>query len=218
MKFDVGTDDEIKKMANKYLNDYNIANEPINKKTRQIDTQKYMYQQMKEKGIENTDVERLLEFVIEDCQKQYILKTGIETKTGFIVALWSAICLFIMDKNIIAELWKFISADNIGMELGAVFLIGMLVISLFGSLFLMFKILSKRKYYRLRFEDKDYLMRKAVDDKEISISQEVDAYLNLWKKNDSVITDMSNQLDILLYFMFAFISISFISYFLLLFM
>lgn len=218
MKFDVGTDDEIKKMANKYLNDYNIANEPINKKTRQIDTQKYMYQQMKEKGIENTDVERLLEFVIEDCQKQYILKTGIETKTGFIVALWSAICIFIMDKNIIAELWKFISADNIGMELGAVFLIGMLVISLFGSLFLMFKILSKRKYYRLRFEDKDYLMRKAVDDKEISISQEVDAYLNLWKKNDSVITDMSNQLDILLYFMFAFISISFISYFLLLFM
>ena len=213
MKFDVGIDDEIKKMANKYLNDYNISNEPINKKTRQIDTQKYMYQQMKKKGIENTDVERLLEFVIEDCQKQYILKTGIETKTGFIVALWSAICIFIMDKNIIAELWKFISADNIGIEIGAVFLIGMLVISLFGSLYLMFKILSKRKYYRLRFEDKDYLMRKAVDDKEISISQEVDAYLNLWKKNDSVITDMSNQLDILLYFMFAYISISFISYF-----
>lgn len=57
----------------------------------------YIYRQLKGKSIENTDYEMLLHYMYEDMKQQYTRKSQIETRAGFLMALWGILFSIVCD-------------------------------------------------------------------------------------------------------------------------
>ena len=66
-----------------------------------IERQWYISQKMKEKGIDNTGIETLLNFIISDIDKQYAMKQDIENKAGILIALLGVMTTIFFQKGFI---------------------------------------------------------------------------------------------------------------------
>ena len=191
------------------LNDYDIDQESVNVKRKQIETQKYVCDKMKEKGIEGTDVERLIDLLREDSHTQYDFKTSLENRAGFITALWSAISVVIMDKDVIKTLYtNYIDKHNIM----PMILLGAIIISMVVSLFFIIKVLKNQNYCTLQFSNKDEILHRVVDDKEASTTQLLDSLLNVWEFNEKVVDMKAKNMNYLIASMSVFIVCIIISF------
>lgn len=184
------------------LNDYDIDQESVNVKRKQIETQKYVCDKMKEKGIEGTDVQRLMDLLREDSHTQYDFKTSLENRAGFITALWSALSVVIMDKDVIKILYTNYKNEN---SIISIILLSGIMISMLVSLFFIIRVLQNQSYCTLQFSDKDEILHRVVDDKEASTAQLLDSLLNVWKYNEKTVGMKAKNMNYLIVSMSIFI-------------
>lgn len=180
---------ELEAIFKKYANDYDIDKEQINEKQKNIDIERYAYFQLHKKGLENTNIERLLDITIGESKKQYEIKQSIETRVGLLLALWGVLISALIQKNIPASNVYIISAPMVHMAYKVfvvIVLVGQVLFGLF-SLFFTYKTLKSYGYHTLSLKDKEQNFKGAVDDKYISLIQLLDSYTYCYINNSGAI-------------------------------
>lgn len=186
---------EIEKRFDEYCENYNTGDKWIN-----VEHQKYVYNRLHEKDLENTNIERLLEITMEDVKEQSNVKQSIENRAGLLMALWGVLFTILLeeDKKVIKVLTDNIS--YIGKEpvilnsvWGVVSIIVIIGLIIFGvlSLAFLYRSINTKIYMNFNFEDKERNYKTAVDDKYLSIVSMLDEYTNVWRFNDYILTQKS---------------------------
>lgn len=162
--------------------------EELEDKKKNVEREWYVYTKLHEKGIENTNIEKLLDLVIQDIQHQYSVKQDTENKIGFITALWGVTVSAVITSNLPARLIEI--TCNCGTcllyNLFSMFALCGLVITGLWSLFLIGKAMIKGGYGKYLFYDKEVNFRCAVDDKYISMTRLLEGNTTVWKRNEDI--------------------------------
>lgn len=196
------------KYANKYNSDIETKCE--------IDREWYVYKKANEKGLENTNIEKLLDMVLDDIQHQYAVKHDIESRVGFALALWGVLVVAILEKDLFIQCIKQINDSSNSMWFKFFCCISFLglILSVIVTLILIIATLRTNKYNRpLYGEDKDKYFRCAVDDKLMSLVHLLDTNINVWKHNERTNQKKSKIFDfsiLAIGVMIAFIILSYI--------
>lgn len=196
----------------KYYNNYDNLSSSCEIE-HQISRQKYIYKKLIEKGVENTNIEKYLDILMDDINHQYAMKQDAENKVGFMLTLWGVILTAILSTDMIN-----IVVNNIfTSELSAwhrVFSAGCfitLLISGVVSLFFMYKIF-KTNYSKFDFSNKEAHFKCMVDDKLMSLVSLVDTNTNVWIKNEDANEDKAKYLKKLIAFMSIYIISTIVCY------
>lgn len=174
-------DEEI--IFDKYAHKYGISKGVTNEN---VDRQRYVYSALNSKGIDNTAVERLLDLTISDINHQYTMKNAMESKTGFLVALWGVLLGIVLNNKLHITLISEISSDSSTLAwsgLNVFVLLGLIVTAL-GALVQIAQTLLAGKYFYYKFDNKEVNFKCAVDDKNMMFTKLLDANTNAWKKNE----------------------------------
>lgn len=192
-------DTELEDIFNKYANDYDI-NYDIGEAQKNIAIEKYVYYGLHDKGLENTNVERLLDITISESRMQYDIKQSIETRVGLLLALWGVLISALMQLNIPLNNVHIMS--DLLAHMGYRIIAGITLVgqALFGvsSLVFTFITLKSYGYSTMSLRDKEKNFKGAVDDKYISMVQLLDTYTNCWLKNSGAIAKKSKYYKMLL--------------------
>lgn len=188
----------------KYANDYDMGDTQKNMDNSQvkknIDIEKYVYYQLHDKGLEKTNIERLLDITIAECKTQYEIKQSIETRVGLLLALWGVLISALMQLNI--PLCNIHIITDLTFHMGyraiaAIILAGQVLFGL-SSLVLTYITLKSYGYSTMSLRNKEKNFKGAVDDKYISMVQLLDSYTNCWIKNSKEIAEKSRYYKILI--------------------
>lgn len=174
------------RIFDRYANKYGINNDVEKERQENIDRQRYVFSALNAKGIENTAVERLLDMTISDINHQYTVKNAIESKTGFLVALWGVLLGIVLDNKLHVTLVDKIENKTSTLVLrgfNTLILIG-LIVSALGVLIEITRTLLVDKYFRCKLDNKEVNFKCAVDDKNMMFTKLLDANTNAWKKNE----------------------------------
>lgn len=196
---------ELEDIFNKYANDYSTDYDKDEAK-KNIDIEKYVYYGLHDKGLENTNIERLLDITISESKTQYDIKQSIETRVGLLLALWGVLISALMQLNIPKS--NIDIMFNLETHIGYRIIAGIILTgqALFGLLTLVFTwtTLKSYRYSTISLMDKEMNFKGAVDDKYISMVQLLDTYTNCWIKNWDAIAKKSKYYKILLLSIFLF--------------
>lgn len=171
---------------NKYAHKYGISNGFTKEKQDNIDRQKYVYSALNTKSIDDTAVEKLLDLTISDINHQYTVKNAIEGKAGFLIALWGVLLGILLNNKLYVTLIDEIlntASSSVWRVFNLLILLGLLI-SAFGALFQIAKILISGVFHRFRFDEKEINFKCAVDDKNMMLTKLLDANTNAWTKNE----------------------------------
>lgn len=192
-------DPKLEGIFKKYANDYD--DRVIDEAQKNIDIEKYVYYKLHDKGLENTNIERLLDITINESKSQYEIKQSIETRVGLLLALWGVLISALMQHDILL--------NNLYIVFDPIFHIGRRIIAdiilagqaLFGlsSLVFTFTTLKSYGYHKISLLDKETNFKGAVDDKYISMVQLLDSYTNCWIENSGAIAKKSKYYKNYLY-------------------
>jgi len=169
----------------------------IEKRKLAVTRQRFVYNKLYEKGLDNTAIEKLLDMTLEDIERLHTMKSGIENKCGFILALWGILVatLFDSDNNLLSTIkgtileWKYTSAYFwITLILAVVLIITGII-----DLKFIYKALKKRTYTKFVFEDKDENFRGAATDKNIMYVVFIDNVTNSWSETRNVVNNMADN-------------------------
>lgn len=177
---------EMKELFDKYAIKYGTDKEPSTTNQKQVDREWYIYQKLHEKGLENTNIEKLLDIILDDIHHQYAMKQDMENKVGFVLALWGALIITLYDKKIIFNILLNISdTDNMLVKvINIICLLGLVIIAIMSLAFVVLTLI-RDKYSKPLFGDrKDEYFRCAVDDKYLSYVYLLDLNTNIWKRNE----------------------------------
>lgn len=185
-------DAELENIFKKYANDYdnNYDKDEVQKN---IDIERYVYYKLHDKGLENTNIERLLDITISESKAQYDIKQSIETRVGLLLALWGALVSALMQLSIPSSIIHIIFDSTIYMGyriIAGIILAGQAVFGL-SALVLSCITLKLYGYSAMSLREKEINFKGAVDDKYISMVQLLDTYTNCWIKNSSAIAKKS---------------------------
>lgn len=177
------TQEQRDKYFEKYSNKYKDKPEDIRKAN--IYIQREVYEKIHVKGIENTNIERLLDITINECQEQFEIKQSVENRTGLIIALWGVLIATLLQGDIPLKNVDIILNSNnhiVWRIIVLVVLAGQLITGGI-SLFFIYKTIKTYGYSMYSLKSKDNHFNAAVDDKYISIVQLLDTYTNNWNTN-----------------------------------
>lgn len=174
------------KIFDKYAHKYNIDKNFSIEKSENVNRQKYVYSILNSKGIEDTAVEQLLDLTISDINHQYTMKSAMESKAGFLVALWGVLLGIVLNNKLYVTLINEIlnnSSALVWRGINLLVLLG-LIVTAFGALIQIAQTLIAGKYFRYKFDDKEINFKCAVDDKNMMFTKLLDANTNVWKRNE----------------------------------
>lgn len=183
---------KLEDIFSKYANDYDI-NYDKDEAQKNIDIEKYVFYKLHDKGLENTNIERLLDITISESKTQYDIKQSIETRVGLLLALWGVLVSALMQLNIPSSNIHIISDSAIHMcyrIIAGIILAGQALFGL-SALALSCITLKSYGYSTMSLRDKEMNFKGAVDDKYISMVQLLDTYTNCWIKNSGAIAKKS---------------------------
>ena len=162
-----------------------------------VNLQKFVFDNINEQGLENTAVEKLLDMTLEDIECQHTIKSGIENKSGFVLALWGILIstLFDSDNNLLSNIKNILydldfDSNNFWIVCIAVILLG---ITGYKSLFYIYQTIKPHIYTKFRFEDKKVNFESAAENKGITYTVFMDNVTNSWEKNRKIINDMADN-------------------------
>ncbi len=164
-----------KKYAFTYEDDY--------AKQKNVKDQKYVYRVLKNKSINETAIKSLLEMIQKDIDMQYQMKSHIENKAGFLMALWGILLGVIL--NIELPMKLYMENSNIQFIVLNYIMIVVMVCAGMLSLYFITQTITSKQYARYTFEERNINYRCAVDDKELFLVMMLEAYTNCWEKNES---------------------------------
>lgn len=184
---------ELEDIFNTYANDYDTGYDK-DKAQKNIEIEKYVYYGLHDKGLDNTNIERLLDITISESKTQYEIKQSIETRAGLLLALWGVMISTLMQLNIPMNnihIMSDLMIHLVNRIIAGIILAGQ---ALFGLLTLVFicSTLKSHKYSTMSLQDKELNFKGAVDDKYISMVQLLDTYTNCWINNSDAI-DMKSK-------------------------
>lgn len=202
-----GLTDEQKAIFDKYANKYNIDKDPTQEKIDNIEREKYVYELLNKKGVENTAVEKLLDLTIKDIELQYSMKQAMEYKIGFMIALWGVLVASIMQDRVPMEIFKNIisGSTSIWLKIGNGIVLGGLIISGVISLIYIALALLYNRYRKFRFNKRDENFRCAVEDKNMLLVKLLDSNTTVWEKNEESNEKKFDYLKMLVIWMIVFI-------------
>lgn len=181
-----GLTDEQKTIFDKYANKYNIDKDSTKEKIDNIEREKYVYEMLNRKGLENTAVEKLLDLTIKDIELQYSMKQAMEYKIGFMIALWGVLVAAIMQNRVPMVIFKNIISDStsIWIKIGnGIVLSGLIVSGIISLVYIALSLLYNR-YRKFRFDKRDENFRCAVEDKNMLLVKLLDSNTTVWVKNE----------------------------------
>ena len=190
------SEEERNEIFDKYAFDYDDETD-IDKRKSAVSRQRFVYNKLYEKGLDNTAIEKLLDMTLEDIERLHAMKSGIENKCGFILALWGILTatLFDSDNNLLSTVkrtileWKYTST-----YFWITFILAMaLIITGIIDLIFIYKALKKRTYTKFVFEDIDENFRGAVTDKNIMYVVFIDNVTNSWSETRNAVSDMADN-------------------------
>lgn len=203
-----GLTDKQKEIFDKYANKYGVDKEPSKEKNDSIERERYIYELLNRKGIENTAIEKLLDLTIEDIELQYAMKQAMEYKIGFMIALWGVLVAAIMQDGVPIEIYKNIisSSTNVWLKIGNGIMLGGLTISGIVSLVYIALALLYNPYRKYRFDKRDENFRCAVEDKNMLLVKLLDSNTTVWEKNEDANEKKFNYLKWLVIWIIIFIT------------
>jgi hypothetical protein len=203
----VGLTDEQKAIFDKYANKYNVDKGPTKEKNDNVEREKYVYELLNRKGVENTAIEKLLELTIKDIELQYSMKQAMEYKIGFMIALWGVLVAAIMQDKVPVEIVKNIisNSTNIGLKIGNGIILGGLIISGIVSLVYIALALLYNPYCKFKFDKRDDNFRCAVEDKNMLLVKLLDSNTTVWEKNENANEKKFDYLKMLVIWIIVFI-------------
>lgn len=209
-----GLTDEQKEIFDKYANKYNINKEPTQEKIDNIEREKYLYELLNKKGIENTAIEKLLDLTIKDIELQYAMKQAMEYKIGFMIALWGVLVAAIMQYSVPVEIFKNIISSSMDMWLKTVngIILGGLIISGIVSLVYIALALLYNPYCKFRFDKRDENFRCSVEDKNMLLVKLLDSNTTVWEKNEAANDKKFNYMKMLVIWIIVFIAFIILSF------
>lgn len=203
----LGLTDKQKAIFDKYANKYGIDKEPSKVKSDNIERERYIYELLNQKGIENTAIEKLLDLTIEDIELQYAMKQAMEYKIGFMIALWGVLVAAIMQDEVPIEIYKNIISNltDVWLKIGnGIILVG-LIISGIASLVYIALALLYNPYRKFRFDKRDENFKCAVEDKNMLLVKLLDSNTTVWEKNEDANEKKFNYLKLLVMWIIIFI-------------
>lgn len=171
----------------KYANKYNIDKGSTKERTDSIQRERYLYYMLNRIGVENTGVEQLLNLTIEDIQHQYSIKNAIESKAGFVIALWGVLVGIVLQKELYVALILRVMDLNLNFLyriFNLLIFVGLLT-SGAVTLFLIAQTLIKGEYSRYNFDNKELNFKCAVEDKNMLLTKLLDSNTTVWIKNEA---------------------------------
>lgn len=190
---------ELEDIFNKYANDYG-NNCDKDEAQKNIEIEKYVFRKLHEKGLENTNIERLLDITISESKMLYDIKQSIETRVGLVLALWGVLVSALVQSKIpLSNIHiMFCSKTHMIYRIFAVIILIGLVLFGLSTLGLSYITLKSNGYYRMSLWNKEMNFKRAADDKYISMVQLLDTYTNCWIKNAVAIEKKSKNYERLL--------------------
>lgn len=167
------------------------------KRREEISRQRFVYDKLCEKGLDNTAIDKLLDMTLEDIERLYTMKSGIENKAGFILALWGILIATLFDSNY--QLLQTIKETILALKYATMnfWITGIctIVIMVAGimSLKYIYQTLKPRLYTKYVFEQKDTNFRGAATDKNATYVAFLDNVTNSWRENRESINNMANN-------------------------
>lgn len=206
-KNSVGLTDVQKEIFDKYANMYNIDNESTKEKLANIEREKYIYELLNKKGIENTAIEKLLDLTIGDIELQYSMKQSLEYKIGFMIALWGVLVASILQNRIPIEIFKntINNSTNMYLRMGNGIILGGLIISGIVSFVYIALALLYNPYCKYRFDKRDENFRCAAEDKNMLLVKLLDSNTTVWEKNEKANDKKFSFLKLLVIWIIAFV-------------
>lgn len=195
-----GKDNIFEKYAIHYIDD-SISEE---ERERYLSRQRYVYNGLCEKDIQDTNIEKLLDITLQELHNQETIKQVIGNKIGFVIAFLGILIGIIIEADILNELIE--KVENIRTmplvgSIAILILAAMLyiIISVFISIY---NALKPKNWEELDLDDKDdETFKAAVDDKRISliVLLESSVYALTQNRNTNrekalVLRKMTNQL------------------------
>ena len=180
----------------KYAFDY-MTESDIDKRNAAIDRQRYVYDKLTEKRLDNTAVEKLLDMTLEDIECQHTIKAGIENKSGFILALWGILLATMFDSD--NSLLSKIKENMVDFECLSyiswitVVLVIILLYTCGKSLYYIYQSIKPHTYKKFMFDEKEYNFKGAVDDINITYTTLLDNVTNSWIQNRAIVNDISEK-------------------------
>lgn len=128
---------------------------------------------MHEKGLENTNIERLLDITISESKTLYDIKQSIETRVGLVLALWGVLVSALVQSNIPLSNIHIMFDSKTHMAYRIIVVIILIGLVLFGlsTLGLSYITLKSNGHYRMSLWNKEMNFKRAADDKYISMVQ-----------------------------------------------
>lgn len=206
-KYVEGLTDGQRAIFDKYANKYDVDKEPTQAKHNNIAREKYIYELLNKKGVENTAVEKLLDLTVKDIEFQYYMKQAMEYKIGFMIALWGVLVAAVIQNGLPWKIYRnmvSVSTD-IWLKIGCgIVLVGM-VIS--GLMILPYMVLglTNSHFRKFQFDDRDENFRCAVEDKNMLLVKLLDSNTTVWEKNEDSNDKIFTHLRKLVIYMVAFI-------------
>lgn len=149
-----------------------------------IEIKRYIFQKLHEKGLESTNVEKLLDVVIQESKIHMEIKQNMETRVGLILALWGVILSMAFQEDLPKiMIQKMLSTGSVCYaHILGIILTGQMIT---GILFFAFAIksLGTSKYAIVSLKDSEINLKAAVDDKYVSILRLFDSYMKVWVEN-----------------------------------
>ncbi len=203
-----------KRIFNKYALKYELYEKNDYESKRNVERQRYVYKKLKELQIENTNIEKLLDFVNDDIKIQYELKTHTESRVGFLLALWGIILGNILQSNLINKIFTKIMniSSNVCLSVVYICLLSLMIALGTCSLIMLLQALLQGKYASYIYSDKDRIYRSAVEDKEISMTILLDAHINIWKANEKINDKKLKRLTRAVYILIGFVCATILCY------
>lgn len=172
-------------MFEKYAILYKVEDEK--QRELNINRQKYVYQMLKDKGICNTYLVELLDMIREDVSVQYQFKQGIETKAGFVIALFGVLLGILFQHDTPHKLFNVIKTSNNTIIEKSFYGIMLVLLGCvgFALVYYIYKAMSIQNYSKCKYDDKELNYKCAVEDKDMALVRFLEIYTNIWIKNES---------------------------------
>lgn len=158
---------EEEKILEKYGFDYADVSDK-GERASNLSRQRYMFTKLTKGTLEDTAIEKLLDLTSSDLERLNSLKVGIESKTGFLLALWGILITMLLgNENIVLTGIKtnILTQKDIPVTL---LIILALLVSCIGSAVYIYRAIKPRLYKSFMFNEKECNFKSAVDDKNIT--------------------------------------------------
>lgn len=155
-----------------------------------IGRQYYLFSQLLNDydGSKTINLKYYLEQLQKEMEHQYIRKNQIENRTGYLIALWSIITIFVMEKMVIDS---GIRCDTC-IKLGS--LICLIVVGIISLVFMMNIMLSKQiNFYISKSKWNDYY--SAMEHQEMAIVRLIEGNKNSFEENEKLLNKMGTRLN-----------------------